>query len=200
MSIYNKIKKYTALFPPEINFLMEAVEKAPEGSVVIAGTYKGGDAMSMMLQDSARDYHVIDSFQGLAPPVEQDIVRVKNDAGPTMKAGEFSCGGHEQYIRNFIEAKIVPPSTYPMFITEDSIKEVKPGKIAVLWLDLDHYAPTKACLDYFDQFLVDGAIIGCHDYGFVRCPGVKPACDEFAEKGTVAQWRHAAGGIFETRK
>lgn len=195
MKIYKRVEKYTALFKPEIDFLTNIVEIAPEGNVVVAGTYKGGDVMAMMLQDPTREYNVIDSFQGLADPEEEDIVHEVNNTDSTMIAGEFSCGGHESYLENFKEAKIIAPNTYPMFITEKSIKEVKPNKIAVLWLDLDHYKPTKVCLKYFDQFLVSGAIIGCHDYDFVRCPGIKQACDDYSNK-----WVHGAGGIYYMEK
>lgn len=195
MNIYDRVQKYTSLFPPEIEFLTNAVKEAPKGDVVVAGTYKGGDVMSMMLQDPSRDYHVIDSFEGLTNPVKEDIVESDDPELSTMIAGEFSCGGINKYLDNFKEAKIMAPTVYKMFITEDSIKNILPEKIAVLWLDLDHYAPTKICLEYFDKFLVEGAIIGCHDYGFVRCPGVKPACDKYSDK-----WSHAAGGIFYIRK
>lgn len=196
MSYFNRVKKYTSLFEPEINFLMNMVTSAPEGDVIVAGTYNGGDVMSMILTDPNREYHVIDSFMGLTNPVKEDIVAPNdNPEITTMVAGEFSCGGIDHYLDNFKEAKIVPPSIYPMYINSKKIKEVKPNKIAVMWLDLDHYAPTKVCLEYFDQFLVPGAILGCHDYGFVRCPGIKPACDEYSKK-----WKHGAGGIFFMRK
>jgi hypothetical protein len=51
--------------------------------------------------------------------------------------------------------------------------------LCIMFLDLDHYIPTKACLDVFSKCVIDGGIIVVHDYDFVRCPGIKKCCDEF---------------------
>lgn len=190
MSIYNTIKEYTALAEKEINWLIENSKNAPSGDIVIAGTYKGGDAMAMTLANPNRKVIVIDSFEGLADPEPQDIVDQNTDA-TTMVANEFSAGGILKYLDGFFHLNITQPQCFRMFITEDNIKRVDIDNISMMWLDLDHYLPTKVCLEYFHDKLNKDAIIGCHDYNFVRCPGVKRACDSYSN-----QWVHGAGGIF----
>jgi len=177
--IYNQIKEYTALSLYEINHLINTVVSAPIGNVVIAGTYLGGDVMSMTLTSPEREYHVIDSFQGLAAPVEQDMCE-----SPCLE-GEFNAGGLDKWINNFKTKQIRVPRTYPMFIDENTIQSVDVSNIAVLWLDLDHYIPTKACLDHFYDKVVDGGVIMTHDYGFFKCPGVKKACDPYSTNWEV---------------
>lgn len=174
-NIYNQIKEYTALTVYEINHLINTVAFAPQGNVVIAGTYLGGDVMSMTLTSPEREYHVIDSFQGLAAPAEEDMC----DA-PCLE-GEFNAGGLEKWIDNFKIKQIRAPRTYPMFIDENTIQSVDVNNIAVLWLDLDHYIPTKACLNHFYDKVVPGGKILTHDYDFHKCPGVRKACDPYGE-------------------
>lgn len=190
MSIYNTIKEYTALTEKEINWLIETSKNAPSGNIVIAGTYKGGDAMAIRLANPNKRIIVIDSFEGLADPEPEDIVEEKVNA-TTMVAKEFSADGLENYLSNFNKLKISQPHCFKMFITEETIRQIKIDNISMMWLDLDHYLPTKVCLEYFHDKLNKDAIIGCHDYGFVRCPGVKRACDSYSN-----QWVHGAGGIF----
>lgn len=194
MKLYEMVKKYTALTEKEINWLVETSLVAPSENIVIAGTYHGGDAMAIKLANPMKNIYVIDSFDGLTAPVEEDIVKEGAEMG-TMVSGEFSIGGIKRYKQNFKELGLMLPKCYEMFITEESIQQVKIKNIGMLWLDLDHYAPTKVCLDYFNDKLATGAILGCHDYGFVRCPGIKKACDGYS-KG----WEHATGGIYKLQK
>ena len=174
-NIYNQIKEYTCLNVYEINYLIDVVYNAPVGNIVIAGTYLGGDVMSMMLTSPDREYHVIDSFQGLAPPEQEDMCD-----NPCVE-GEFNAGGVDKWLSNFKKKQIREPRTYPMFIDENTIQSVNVNNIAVLWLDLDHYVPTKACLDHFYNKIVDGGKILTHDYDFYKCPGIKKACDPYAK-------------------
>lgn len=46
-------------------------------------------------------------------------------------------------------------------------------------LDVDIYQPTVFALQFFDERLVVGGVILVDDYGFITCPGVKMAVDEF---------------------
>lgn len=184
--IYNRICSYTALTETEINGLITAVRQAPKGNVVCAGVWKGGDVMAMRLAAPQRNIIAIDSFEGLASPHGQDKTE------HTMQAGEFNIGGKINFENNFKIINLMPPKIYQMFITYDTLKEVTEDNIAMLWLDLDHYMPTKACLEFFKPRLVPKAIVMIHDYGFERCPGIKKACDEFG-----GSWVHFCGGIYK---
>jgi len=185
MNLYKLVEKYTALTEVEINTIVNKVKSAPKGKIVCAGVWNGGDIMAIRRTNPDREIVAIDSFLGLDEPSDNDMTEGK------MEKGEMSVGGVGTFFNNFKEEGLEPPITYAMFISEESIKDVKEKDIALLWLDLDHYAPTKTCLDYFDDKLVPGAIILVHDYGFVRCPGIKLACEEYRE-----DWSFIAGGIY----
>ena len=189
--VYDKVKHYSALTSEELSYLCSVVKIPSRGPVVVAGSWKGGDVMAMLSYSPIRDYHVVDSFRGLTNPSPED------ECGDQMVKGEFDAEGPEDYIQNFKNAgfdagylKYV--HMHEMFITEESVKEVDIKDIAILWLDLDHYLPTKACLDHFGSSMASDGIILCHDYGFFRRPGIKKACDEFA-----IGWTPAVGGIFK---
>lgn len=188
MSVFNKVKDFTALTEIEIEAIVKKVKEAPEGKIVCAGVWKGGDVMAIQMTSPSREVIVIDSFCGLAPPSKQD------ETEDTMIDGEFDIGGIEIFNENFRAMGLQAPKSYQMFIDEDSIRQIAEEDIALLWLDLDHYTPTKACLEHLSPFLVNSAIIMTHDYGFERCPGIKIACDEFSNG-----WEHLAGGIFILR-
>ena len=179
MTPYEIVKKYTSLTPYEINHLVNTVHSAPEGKIVIAGTYLGGDVMSTILTSPEREYHVIDSFEGLTDPEPEDMC-----SNPCL-AGEFNAGGLEKWKSNFIKEGFELPHTYQMFIDEQSIQSVNIDNIAVLWLDLDHYIPTKSCLDRFYNNVVEGGKILTHDYDFFKCPGVRKACDPYSKNWEI---------------
>jgi len=188
MSVFNKVKDFTALTEIEIEAIVKKVKEAPEGKIVCAGVWKGGDVMAIQITSPNREVVVIDSFCGLAPPSTEDETK------DTMINGEFDIGGIENFEKNFKTIGLSPPKEYQMFIDKLSINKVYEENIALLWLDLDHYLPTKSCLEHFEKFLVPEAIVITHDYGFERCPGIKIACDEFRDG-----WEHLAGGIFILR-
>ena len=186
MNIYAVVKKYTALTELEINTLIEISTIAPPGNAVCAGSWNGGDVMAMSLAFPSREYHVIDSFQGLAAPVNKDAA-IEGSA----KQGEFNIGGVQRYMQNFEEARICLPHLHELYIDETTIAAVGIDNIALLWMDVDHYTPTKACLVHFGEKMERGGIIMTHDYGFIRCPGVKIACDEYSQN-----WKYFGGGIW----
>lgn len=161
----------------EYAYLAKMAHVYPNGDILVAGTEYGEDVRTFMRTDPDRNIIVVDSFQGLAPPVKQDM----KDGVDYMKEGECNIGGLEVYLEKFKEAGMVPPKEiYQMWITEEELKKIPPRPIAILFLDLDHYAPTKACLDVFGQAVVDnGGVIIVHDYDFERCPGIKKCCNEF---------------------
>jgi hypothetical protein len=65
----------------------------------------------------------------------------------------------------------------------------------MIWLDLDHYTPTLACMKKFWPWLAPGGLMLTHDYGFERCPGIRRAADQIS-----ADWQHMVGGIYGLRK
>lgn len=165
--------KYTIVVQEEIDYLCQTVAAAPLGDVVVAGTYRGGDVMAIMETNPDRRVVVMDSFQGLADAS-------KGDEGEFVhQAGDFNVGGMDAYLRNFAESGYaLPHEIYPLWITPETLKAVTLRPISVLWLDLDHYLPTRACISYFWDSLVLGGKMLTHDYDWDPCQGVKRACDD----------------------
>jgi len=166
-----------------LDFMLNEVRQAPEGIVMIAGTCHGGDVMAIRKSSPDKHIVVIDSFEGLADPTE-------TDGAEAPPKGTHGPGGLDQYKDNFkIMGSRLPDNIYKMWITEENLKEVTEANIGILILDLDHYAPTLVCLNYFySRMLPNGRII-VHDYGFFKTKGVKKACEEFAPN----KWKQIAG-------
>jgi len=165
--------------PKEYQYLDKigrAYSKSP-GDILIAGTMDGEDVRTFQRAVPHKNIIVIDSFEGLAPAVSQDKGK---DA---MVQGECNIGGLEAYFKLFKDAGMLPPKEiYKMWIVDRTLEEIPLRPLCIMFLDLDHYQPTKACLDRFAKHVIDGGVIIVHDYDFVRCPGIKICCDEFGGK------------------
>lgn len=183
-------KPYTILHKNEIALLQKTTTNAPSGWIVIAGTYKGGDAMAIRFADPKRKILVIDSFAGLDKKYKEDFCK------GCPSAGAFNSGGLKQYSQNFNKVNILPPDQIcKMWISAQNLKKITPRKIAFLWLDLDRYQPTADCLNYFGPMITDNGIIMTHDYSFGHTPGIKKACDNYSKN-----WTFAYGNIAKLTK
>jgi O-methyltransferase len=166
-------KRYTMLPLKAVKILTNTVLSSLEGKLVIAGTAHGGDVMAIREAIPSKEIIVIDSFEGLNHPTDDDPI----NAAPK---GSHNNGGVQQYLSNFKEAQINPPDKiYKMWIDSENIKQVIETNISMVFLDLDHYQPVKACLEYFWPQLPIGGIILTHDFAFHRTTGVVKACEEF---------------------
>ena len=170
------------------NFLRLIQEELPpEGDILIAGTCQGGDVMAIRRTlPEHRNIVVIDSFAGLAEPVEQDHF----DDG-VLRQGAFACQ-IEKYRQNFVDTGIQEPDEiYKMWITPKSLKRIKKRPLAMVFTDLDHYSPAKACYERFIPWVVKDGLILTHDYEFKNTPGVTKAAEEYAP----GQWKRVYGSL-----
>ena len=188
-----KFKPYTMLHEHEIDCLINNVNDIPEGIIVCAGTWNGGDLMSMINVQPDKYYIVIDSFNGLNKQTEKDFIQ--NEYNNSVKEGMFSIKGKDNYIQNFKEQNIrLPDEIYEMWVSDITIKNVKVKPIAMLWLDLDLYESTLSCLSYFKDYIVKDGIILVHDYSLSETPGIKLSCNKYFDN-----WEHQIGGIWKTK-
>lgn len=58
-------------------------------------------------------------------------------------------------------------------LVEKTLVQHASKKFCFVWLDMDAYQPTAHAYSFFEDRMVNGGIIGFHDYGFSRCPGVE---------------------------
>jgi O-methyltransferase len=157
-----------------IAYLIHFITQTPPGWIVAAGVYQGGDVMALRQAFPSRPLAVIDSFCGLNDPGRND--------SPTAIKGVFDAKGIDTWLRNWREVGVrIPDSITVGHIDPTSLPDISPS---FLWLDLDHYQPTIDCLRWFAPKMVKGGIIVTDDYGFEGCPGIKIACQEYAE----GQW------------
>jgi O-methyltransferase len=181
LSVFNP---YTIIAQSEIDYLFSLCVEMPKiGDIIVAGTWKGGD-IAMFLHCTDRKVIAVDSFQGVSKPCDKD--------GDELSEGKIMASISEfMHTQEMLKTDISRLSIYPIFIDKESIKEVKTDNIAILWLDLDLYEPTKVCLEYFVPKLLPGGICVVHDYALSITPGVKRACDELG-----LQFEYASGGIY----
>ena len=178
----------TLLHETEIDCLIDTLQTAPEGVVVCAGVWKGGDLLAMINKFPERYFIAIDSFRGLSEIKDVD----ETGEGSNITKGQFDIGGRKTFENTFKEAgSRLPNEIHEIWINPDSLSKIDKQRIAMLWLDLDLYQPTKDCLEYFGPMMEPEGIILTHDYGFELTPGVKSACDEYSK-----DWVWVEGGIF----
>ncbi|RLC31991.1 hypothetical protein DRH13_02290 [Candidatus Woesebacteria bacterium] len=113
--------------------------------------------------------YAFDTFCGL--PFD-DIIDNKHKC----KQGEMREAG-EEFINKF--KKVVCTSIIPETgLIENTLEWYKNKIFCFVWLDLDLYSSTSFAYKFFENRMTEGGIIGFHDYGFSRCPGIKKVVDE----------------------
>jgi hypothetical protein len=67
---------------------------------------------------------------------------------------------------------------------QDVATTIAGREIHLAHVDVDIYAPTSFALRFLGDRLVQGGAVVVDDYGFVTCPGVKKAVDEFVSENS----------------
>lgn len=139
------------------------------------GVYKGGTSLfiSQILTELCKgkwELHSFDTFEGHPAP----DIHSKEDG--QHRGGNFNDTSYEEVkklLGGFPDAKIYRGRF------QDRCGEIADKKFDFVHLDVDIYEPTLFSLKFFEKRLKKNAIIIVDDYGFVTCPGVKKAVDEF---------------------
>jgi hypothetical protein len=154
----------------------EASRRA-EGAVIECGCWRG---LSMFLFASLErrrnpgfrgaGFTVVDSFEGLAAPGEQDA--------RSLPQGSFACEPEvvQRNLAEFPEIRFVK-GWIPGILT--SLPETAYRFVHV---DVDHYAPIAGALEYFVPRLAPGGILVVDDYGSRYFPGARQAVEEYAAR------------------
>lgn len=164
---------------------------ALDGARAECGVFSGASALLMCRSASTHvaEYdgaglHLIDSFAGISPPQEEDLIAVRADDGrgvvmkPGFDGGAFASPLElvKHTLREFPAVAI-----HPGWIPE-VFAELPETRWCFVHLDVDLYEPTLACLDYFYSRLLVGGLIICDDYGAPLFPGARRAWDEFCAR------------------
>lgn len=125
--------------------------------------------------------HLIDSFEGLDTPKDEDRFDVQRADG--VKSVSIVKGAYSAPMDRPRRAlKDFPRVTYHKGWIPQVFDELATGPWSFVHLDVDHYDPTYAGLAYFYPKLSRGGVIICDDYGAPMFPGAHRAWDLYCEE------------------
>lgn len=173
------IYKYPFVDPTKlrhvITLLVKALEKNVPGDIVEMGVFHGGSSNYIRavldIFQSNKKFHVYDSWQGMPDPSPQD-----NSPFPFLK-GDLS-GSREHFVKRLVNQGLEPPIIHSGWFAEIPDNEYPPT-IAFAYFDSDLYQSIFDSWEKIYKRLSPGAIVLVDDYGMLRTPGVKKACDIF---------------------
>jgi len=139
------------------------------GDVAEVGVYKGGTArlLAETLRGSGKSLLLFDTFSGMPETAAGKDVH---------QAGDFGDTSLEQVKRflNGCERVEFFPGLFP-----ETAQGLSDRTFCLVHADVDIYPSTRDCCRFFYPRLVAGGILVFDDYGYLSCPGVKSAADEF---------------------
>jgi SAM-dependent methyltransferase len=161
------------------------------GDLVECGVWRGGSSMMAALAlrhvgDDGRRLWLYDTFAGMPEPGPEDV---KYDGGdPAAKWDENAAAGHNEWnfapldeVRANLAHTGLPAGRFVCVQgpVETTLLEQAPERIAMLRLDTDFHASTKAELEQLYPRLVPGGVLIVDDYGSWR--GARQAVDAYFE-------------------
>jgi O-methyltransferase len=125
--------------------------------------------MAELATNYQRIAHAVDSFKGMADPSPQDL-------GQYPK-GALDVGGSAHF------RMLVKPYGPMVKVHEgwvpDVLDEMARCTFAFVHLDLDHYLPTLAALEWFWPRMERGGVMACHDWFIHKCDLATRAINEW---------------------
>jgi len=136
------------------------------GEYAEVGICQGSTAKVICEAKGDKPLHLCDTFEGLPQPgaAEQHV----------EKQGRFACSleSIQAYLQGY------PNLHYHRGLYPDSVRGVLDDvRFSFVHLDVDLYASTKDCLEYFWPRLVPGGILISHDYSILE--GIRRTFTEF---------------------
>ena len=199
-SLLKKVRPYTMTSDERVAVLESAVRHVVRncpGDFVECGVAKGGSMMAIAytLLDigmTGLDLYLYDTFEGMPEPDELDRGRFGEPAHRSWRKRRDEAG-RSTWINHGIDEvrRNLALTGYPMerihFVkgkVEDTLPTtVLPDRIALLRLDTDWHASTKAEFDHLYPRLVSGGILIVDDY--FRWQGSRKATDEYLEEHKI---------------
>lgn len=193
--IIERVRPFTMTSDERIYSLLQAVRYVSEahlpGEIVECGVWRGGSMMAaalklQALQSNQRTLWLYDTYTGMTPPTVEDREAISGTSAQalleTTEIGDGNnvwCVADEHDVRRNMESTSYPTERI-RFIKGDvavTLNEYFPEEIAILRLDTDWYASTKAELEHLYSRLTPGGICILDDYGHWQ--GARQAVDEF---------------------
>jgi hypothetical protein len=163
---------------------------AVPGAHAECGVLKGFSALLMAKVARSRgaadreiDLHLVDSYEGLSAPTPKDAVQTAEQGNPYAAAkGDLAASlDHVQRVM-----KGIPGVAFHKGWIPEILETLPDTAWAFVHIDVDLYAPTRGCLEYFFPRLSPGGIIVNDDYASPLFPGGGRAWDEYCSRHNLA--------------
>lgn len=152
---------------------LPAVARVP-GHLIECGVWAGATTvpLAQWVRDNTPDklVYACDCFEGL--PYDG------GEFDADLRRGECACS-LDQFNAN-VRAGGVAEFVRPVVgLVEESLQRALfHERFCFAWLDMDLYEPTRHAWHWLANRMNLGGIVGFHDYGFHRCPGIRKFVDE----------------------
>jgi hypothetical protein len=165
-----------------------------EGEIAECGSYQGASAFFIAQTCKDTPIHLFDAFEGLPAPGEFD--RAMTDEVASWELGDLKTSENvlKENLSQFKNIQI-----HKGWIP-DRFQEVSNKRFRFVHVDVDLYEPTRDSLEFFYPRMVAHGIMVLDDYGFLKCPGVGKAADDFMKNKAERLVRLTSGQAFFVKR
>jgi hypothetical protein len=175
-------QKRTLLYYDRLYTIYQALKRVvqlpgiADSNMAEVGVYKGGGSyfIASTLAALGCDSIILNCFDTFEGHVAQDV-RSEDPLQRVSAFNDTSFDSVKSYLSQFPNIRMFKGRI------QDTSRELSAMKFSFVHLDMDLYEPTVHALEFFDERLLPGCVFVVDDYGFLTCPGVKQAVDEFMD-------------------
>jgi hypothetical protein len=164
------VERQTGVWHPlDIEWMARLVQHVP-GDFAEIGVFRGRAFKVLARQATVQDKaaHAFDSFLGMDEPAPED--------GDQYPKGKFSIGGSEKFVELMKDAGIASNSyrIWSGYIPECFAAVPASQRFSLVIIDVDHFKPTQASLQWAGPRINSGGILALDDF--------LPESDRYATK------------------
>lgn len=192
---YGRCSDQTMTSPERMFAVWQAVEHINAqkivGDVVECGVWRGGSTMLAAMAfdhfgDQDRNYWLYDTYEGMPPADDVDVVAVSGDKASNILANQSKNEDNPYWAIASLDVvqanmgRTGQPADrfhYVKGMVEDTLPATMPDEIALLRLDTDWYASTMHELVHLWPRLTTGGVVIIDDYGFWE--GARKAVEDY---------------------
>ena len=159
----------------------------PAGLRAECGVFRGFSSLLVSRVARMRDrnfrgagLHLIDSFEGLSNPSNQDAIGISPTEQPIYPMGKGHFATPVHHVKEVLDE--YPEVAIHKGWIPDAFKALPDTGWSFVHIDVDLYEPTLACLEYFAPRLVAGGVIVNDDYASPFFPGGGKAWDDYSRR------------------
>lgn len=160
------------------------------GAMVECGVFNGFSALlacrvlgAVRPAFRGEDLFLVDSFEGLSAPGQEDLVEIADDSGRSARVASHA-KGHFAVGLPLVRSRFgdYPGVTFVKGWIPEALQTLPDRQWDFVHIDVDLYEPTRACLEYFHPRMAAGGVILNDDFSSPLFPGGQRAWIEFFEK------------------